>query len=843
MSVVVANENVTLEQVSTEINESPIDEISQDSLQATDMDKVLSKEASGNTWQNLKEDISSLKDGDTLYLNGNNYSQDSDTIQINKNIVIVGGSSLDDNSFATIDACGKYQIFQIKSTVTLIGINFINGHANDDGGAIKVIDAKLTVINCSFKNNSAEGFVNGGGAIYSIGEPISIINCSFIGNSAYYDGGAVACSGKISVIGCSFVNNSDRTRGGAIDCSRGGSFVNCSFIGNSASSSGGVIHVGFDRSYFVNCSFVNNSAGGDAGVIYYGQDGFIIVNCSFISNSAGGDAGAIYFMGLGSSVVNCSFVNNSAGSMDRGGAILCFDEKFSVINCSFVGNSANLGGAINSFKNIYIENCSFVANSAGGDAGAIYYFSSGSSVNCSFVNNSAGNGGAIRCFDKKISLINCSFVGNSANNGSAIYVLYEMSISNSVFLDNKALINSIVLTGSLKDYPLVNVTLNASYLGNDNLLNAIYLTNSFEGNTYYPSVKLLNVSYWGHEGVMNTGDSEINVVMDSGLLSAGPDSSDIVVSNLEAGQNITLDLFKDGLHFKKFILVTNSNGEVNVNLYGLPGGEYRVKAYNPENNYYTTTESNEFVFTIDKIPTIIEASSVNITVGQVETLRFNISHQFSDSELINKSSGNVSLVINGKTYVGNVKDDVAEINITDLKSGKYEIEVVYSGDDRFASSNTKTTFSVLKIKDYTMDIKTEVNGNNVKITVSLPKDSTGNVTIRIGEKNYTVPINEGKAILNLRNLNSGEFNVLAYYPGDDKYDKNMNQTNIMIKEVEKNQTEDKPHIDINKTVDKVDNKENSILKEILKDKTATGNPIALIILSLLSLVLLRKFKF
>ena len=66
MSVVVANENVTLEQVSTEINESPIDEISQDSLQATDMDKVLSKEASGNTWQNLKEDISSLKDGDTF---------------------------------------------------------------------------------------------------------------------------------------------------------------------------------------------------------------------------------------------------------------------------------------------------------------------------------------------------------------------------------------------------------------------------------------------------------------------------------------------------------------------------------------------------------------------------------------------------------------------------------------------------------------------------------------------------------------------------------------------------------------------------------------------------------
>ena len=137
-------------------------------------------------------------------------------------------------------------------------------------------------------------------------------------------------------------------------------------------------------------------------------------------------------------------------------------------------------------------------------------------------------------------------------------------------------------------------------------------------------------------------------------------------------------------------------------------------------------------------------------------------------------------LLSRKTYVGNVKDDGVKMNIIDLKSGKYEIEVVYSGDDRFASSNTKTTFSVLKIKDYTMDIKTEVNGNNVKITVSLPKDSTGNVTISIGEKNYTVPINEGKAILNLRNLNSGEFNVLAYYPGDDKYDKNMNQTNIMI---------------------------------------------------------------
>ena len=114
-----------------------------------------------------------------------------------------------------IDFNGRTRIMTISNAnVTLKNIVLLKGNSNN-GGAIFVSFANLTLINCALENNSAVQTGNyGGGAIFNNFGNVTIINSTLANNTGQY-GGAIYNSGNIILINTTIQNN-EANRGKAI---------------------------------------------------------------------------------------------------------------------------------------------------------------------------------------------------------------------------------------------------------------------------------------------------------------------------------------------------------------------------------------------------------------------------------------------------------------------------------------------------------------------------------------------------------------------------------------------------------------------------------------------------
>ena len=174
--------------------------------------------------------------------------------------------------------------------------------------------------------------------------------------------------------------------------------------------------------------------------------------------------------------------------------------------------------------------------------------------------------------------------------------------------------------------------------------------------------------------------------------------------------------------------------------------------------------------------------------------------------------------VNDKNTTVNIKDGKASLIVSDLTAGKYDVVVKYSGDINYGTSKNITSFNVGKIAKYDVDVDISKvqSGENATITVILPKDATGNVTIIVANKKYNATVVNGTAKIITDVLDDGTYDVVVYYSGDDKYLNSVKQLNMTV--------------DINKNVDlKADDivmfyKDGTRFIAVLTDYK--GNPIA-----------------
>ena len=133
------------------------------------------------------------------------------------------------------------------------------------------------------------------------------------------------------------------------------------------------------------------------------------------------------------------------------------------------------------------------------------------------------------------------------------------------------------------------------------------------------------------------------------------------------------------------------------------------------------------------------------------------------------ATGNVTIKVGDKEFNATVVNGTAIVNITNVTPGDHEVIVVYSGDGNHTGSNITANITAPKY-DAPMDVivGSIVNGTAV-VTVTVPKNATGNVTVRIDGMNYTAKIDGGKATIKLENLTGGAKTFIVEYPGDDKY--------------------------------------------------------------------------
>uniref|UniRef100_UPI00388EBD21 Ig-like domain-containing protein n=1 Tax=Methanobrevibacter sp. TaxID=66852 RepID=UPI00388EBD21 len=99
-----------------------------------------------------------------------------------------------------------------------------------------------------------------------------------------------------------------------------------------------------------------------------------------------------------------------------------------------------------------------------------------------------------------------------------------------------------------------------------------------------------------------------------------------------------------------------------------------------------------------------------------------------------------------------------------LKPGNYIVSVYYHGNEIFNETNIDVNLTIDRA-----DITPKITLNDTVLTVSVPEDATGNITLTVGNETLKSPIEDGTAIFDLSNIPAGDYNATLAYPGDDKY--------------------------------------------------------------------------
>ena len=274
----------------------------------------------------------------------------------------------------------------------------------------------------------------------------------------------------------------------------------------------------------------------------------------------------------------------------------------------------------------------------------------------------------------------------------------------------------------------------------------------------------VNVKYGGDDKYLPSSNSanftvskvSSSVIVDVGDIVVGEDAViDVSVPCIVSGVvNVTVN----GRSYN--VAIVDGKGVLTIS--NLVAGDYDVNVnYAGDNKYLPSSNSTKF--TISKLPSSVLVNVDDIVVGEDAVVNV---------VLPDDATGSVTITVNGKDYVVDVKYGVANIAISDLAKGNYNVSVKYSGDNKYLPGENTTQFRVAKVSDYnvTVDIVDIIEGENATVTVVVPDDGTGEVIITIDGKEYKGSVDNGVAKVVIPDLKEGTYKVVTFYTGDNKYD-------------------------------------------------------------------------
>ena len=220
------------------------------------------------------------------------------------------------------------------------------------------------------------------------------------------------------------------------------------------------------------------------------------------------------------------------------------------------------------------------------------------------------------------------------------------------------------------------------------------------------------------------------------------------------------------------VAIVDGKGVLTIS--NLAAGDYAVDVnYAGDNKYVASSNSTKFI--ISKLPSSVLVNVKDIIVGEDAIVNV---------VLPDDATGSVTITVNGKDYVVDVKYGVANIAISDLAKGNYNVSVKYSGDGKYLPSENATHFDVVKASEYNVTIIIDVGdivvGEDAVIGVSVPDIVSGVVNVTVNGRSYNVAIVDGKGVLIISNLAAGDYDVNVNYAGDNKYVASSNSTKFTI---------------------------------------------------------------
>ena len=326
-------------------------------------------------------------------------------------------------------------------------------------------------------------------------------------------------------------------------------------------------------------------------------------------------------------------------------------------------------------------------------------------------------------------------------------------------------VNSTPLTGN------VIVTVNGKF----------YVVNVTDGKGTLTGVKLAAGTY-GFTAVW-AGNDNYAAVDENGDFKVNKLNSTVAVNadDIKVGENVTVSVnvpsdatgnvivTVDGKDYTVAIV----DGKAVKTIADLKANNYTVTVkYAGDNNY--NPNQNTTKFTVSKISDYNMNITVpgDVKVGEDAVIIVNVPKD---------ASGNVTVSVGKDVYNAVISNGSAKVVVSGLGAGVYNVSATFT-DDKYAQNKANATVVVSKITDYNMNVTVPEfkEGVNSTISVDLPKDATGTVTVEIDGKKYTANVTNGTAKVNIPALSAGNHNITTTYSGDAKYDSITKKGNITV---------------------------------------------------------------
>ena len=288
--------------------------------------------------------------------------------------------------------------------------------------------------------------------------------------------------------------------------------------------------------------------------------------------------------------------------------------------------------------------------------------------------------------------------------------------------------------------------------------------------------------------VKYSGDNNYNaaVATSSFTVSKVDSTMDVTVNDIVFGGDLTVDAVLPGDATGEVVITVNGvdyhvaieNGKATETIGGLAAGDYTVTVKYAGDDKYVGVEITEGV-NVAKAQPVLGVVIADVDYGNGFVIEATLTG-------VNSAplSGNVIVTVAGKEYIVEVTDGKGIFTGDKLAAGTYGFAAAWAGNDNYNAVVENGDFKVNKI-DSTVavnadDIKV---GENVTVTVNVPTDATGDVIIIVDGVDYTVAIENGKAVKTIADLKANDYTVTVKYSGDNNYNANQNTTEFTVSKI------------------------------------------------------------
>ena len=319
--------------------------------------------------------------------------------------------------------------------------------------------------------------------------------------------------------------------------------------------------------------------------------------------------------------------------------------------------------------------------------------------------------------------------------------------------------------------------------------------------------------------VKYAGDNNYNaaVAASSFTVSKVDSTMDVTVNDIVFGGDLTVDAVLPDDATGEVVITVNGvdypvpivDGKATGTIGGLAAGDYTVTVKYAGDDKYVGVEITEGV-NVAKAQPVLGVVIADVDYGNGFVIEATLTG-------VNSAplSGNVIVTVAGKEYIVEVTDGKGIFTGDKLAAGTYGFAAAWAGNDNYNAVVENGDFKVNKI-DSTVavnadDIKV---GENVTVTVNVPTDATGDVIIIVDGVDYTVAIENGKAVKTIADLKANDYTVTVKYSGDNNYNANQNTTEFTVSKIS--------DYNMNITVPEFKERVNSTINVVLpKDATGT----------------------